>query len=324
MKIKVCGQLKREKELNMATPEIPKSSLEFGIFSFWLLLVFCSCKQAQSGVASEATDISISLSCFKEQVGVSEPNQVLPKLIPVTEVNYLDPIILKLTITNKSAKEISVLYPDLIYKTAILSFRDKASGQQIPDQRRWIGGRGSDYITIQPGRSYEALLYIEQLYPNGISSGTYEISIQYIPNYNRPILQTNSILLLVAPQSEDEKKHVANFIKLAEKWGSTEDKELFLKENPVGRFRNRIYLRIAGEQIQLKKYEDASKILDDIIFSKTSTTYQKGEAWYQKARLLRDHLGKLDEAIECLEKSPLRSAKNEVERWKKEKDSQKK
>jgi hypothetical protein len=129
--------------------------------------------------AREDPNISISLSCFKEQVASSEPNQILPKLIPVSETFFLDPFILKLTITNKSTKEISVLFPHLVYRTAILSFRDKATGEQVSDQVRWsLGAMDIGYVNIQKGKSYEALLYLEQIYPNGISPGDYVLSLR--------------------------------------------------------------------------------------------------------------------------------------------------
>ena len=89
-----------------------KKSLEHIIFSLCLFLICCSCKPAYCKLASEDPNISISLSCFKEQIGVSEPNQKQPKPISITEANYLDPLILKLTITNKSVKTISVLWPE--------------------------------------------------------------------------------------------------------------------------------------------------------------------------------------------------------------------
>jgi hypothetical protein len=302
---------------------IQKSSIRHGIISLQLFIVLNICTVSHCQLLTNDPNISISISCFKEQVGISEPNKILPKLTSVTEANFLDPIILKLTITNKSIKEISVLYPDLIHRTAILSFRDTTSGQQVPDQVRWIGGISSDYILIQPGKSYEALLYLEQLYPNGISSGSYEIKIQYNAGF-KSLLQTNSIFLSFVPQSGDEKQHVANFIKYAREGGDINDIEAFLRENPVGKFRNRIYLKLAREEIGSKKFEAADHILDTIISDKTSTTFQKGEALYVKARLLKDNMGRLNEAIECLEKSPLRSAKSEVEQWKKEKEFQQK
>jgi len=287
------------------------------IFSYGLLLILCSCKPAICQLSSEDPNISISLSCFKEQVGISEPNQVLPKLILITDANFLDPIVLKLTITNKSTKEISVLYPDLIHRTAILSFRDTTSGQQVPNQVRWIGGISSDYILIQPGKSYEALLYLEQIYPNGISSGTYEISLQYTANYNKPMLQTNSISLKIASPSEVEKKLSTNYRRYQD---GLEIGEQFLKENSIGYFRGLVSIRMAREQIQVNNFEAASNIFETIVSDESSTTFQKGEALYLKARLLKDNMGKLDEAIECLEKSPLRSAYVEVEQWKKEKE----
>jgi len=171
-----------------------------------LFLIINICSVAHCQQTTNDSNIDISLSCFKEQVGISESNQVTPRLIPVTEVNSFDPIILKMTITNKSAKEISVLYPSIIHRNVILSFRNKVSGEQIPDQVSWIAGRSSDFITIQQGRNYEALLYLEQIYPNGIPSGSYEIKVKYTPDY-KTSLQTdsNSISLTIAPRSEDEK-----------------------------------------------------------------------------------------------------------------------
>jgi tetratricopeptide (TPR) repeat protein len=259
------------------------------------------------------TNINISLSCFKEQVGISEPNRVTPLLIPVTVANFLDPIILKLTITNKSAKEISVLYPDFIGRNVILSFRDKVTGEQVPDQISWLAGRSSDFITIQQGRNFEALLYLEQLYPNGIPTGAYEIKIKYTPDYKTSI-QTDSIYLTIAPQSENEKQYFANYIKFIQE--DTENLELFLQKNPVGQFREPLYQLIAQKQIRLKKYEDAISILDAVLSDKNATTYQKGQSLYIKARVLKDYMGNSKDAIQCLEKSPLRSGQVEAKKWK--------
>lgn len=301
---------------------IKNNLLRSPIFSLKFFLILNICTVAYCQLPPTDPNISILLSGFIEQVGVSEPNEISPRLVPIKEANSLDSIVLKLTINNKSTKEISVLYPDFFSRTAILSFRDKISGQQIPDQVRWsIGGRSSDYINIQQGKSYEALLYLEQLYPNGISSGAYEVSLQYAPDY-KTLLQSNSISLTFIPQSENEKKYILNYVKFVRE--GTNDIELFLKENPVGPFRNRIYLRIARDQIQSKKFESAENTLNDIISDKNVTTFQKGQSLYIKARLLKDNMGKLNEAIQCLEKSPLISGQNEAKKWKKEKDSQKK
>jgi tetratricopeptide (TPR) repeat protein len=77
-----------------------------------------------------------------------------------------------------------------------------------------------------------------------------------------------------------------------------------------------VYLEIARIQKSSKQYDAVLNTLDNIIADKNYTTFQISEAIYQKARLLRDKMNKLDEAIECLEKSPLRSAQNEVTQWK--------
>ena len=56
-------------------------------------------------------NLSVSLSCFKEQVVFADPNQERPVLVPVNEATSLDPVVLKLTISNLSKQDIPVLSP---------------------------------------------------------------------------------------------------------------------------------------------------------------------------------------------------------------------
>ena len=81
---------------------LKRRQVGFSRFCLWIFLILFVCESAQCDDAN----IIVSLSCFKEQVGVSEPNQGLPNLISINEANCLDPVILKLIITNKSTKDI--------------------------------------------------------------------------------------------------------------------------------------------------------------------------------------------------------------------------
>jgi tetratricopeptide (TPR) repeat protein len=284
---------------------LPKFCLQFLLILYFFKPAYC-----QAQVLDR--NIGISLSCFKEQVGYSEPNKITPKLIPVTDANFLDPIILKFTITNKTQKDISVLYSDFRSKIIKLKLIDISMGQQVQEQVRWDMG-SSDFVEIQQGKTFDVLLYIEQLYPDGISSGDYELKLEYAP-YGKAWLQTNSIFLSFKPQNKQQNE---NYLKFVRGFEMKEDIELFLKENPVGLYRSRIYERIASEQIRLKKYEDAIKTIDKIISGNTTTTYQKGKALELKAGILREYLGKQEEALKCIEKSPLRSSHLQAELWKK-------
>lgn len=275
---------------------------------FCIFLVLFIRGQAQCGDAN----ISVSLSCFREQIGVSDPNQGLPKLIPITEANSLDPVILKLIITNKSTKDISVLWPEFPGRTVVPNFRNKSDGKQIPPQVRWMrSGFSNDYITIPQSKNYEVLLYLEELYPTGILPGSYEMQIQYYSGY-KPWLQTNSISLTIAPQSEEEKKQLSDYIRVVRTGGA----ELFLKENPESRFRSDVYIAIALNQEHLKNFDAASKAYDLIISDKKASTFQRNQAYWRKGHLLKK-TGKLEEAIKCMEKAKfIRSAYRDAMKWK--------
>ncbi len=291
---------------------------KFIFIFFSMLILYQSCIWAEN-----EGDIKVSLSCLKEQTDVNEQSK--SQYVSFSEARPFDPLILKLIIANDSTTKKSVLWPEFPAGTLTMNLHNQSNGKHVTPQVKWSISLSSDYIDIQTGKNIEVLLYLEEPFPLGIPSGKYNLSLQYTPDYQN-WFQTNTVSFIISPQSEEEKKQLEDYIKVMQTGGyeyTLKYGEEFLSKYPTSRFRSDVYLEMAREYTNTyKKYETARNMLDMAISDKSSTTYNKGIALYKKARLLKDKMGKNDEAIDCLEKSQLRWAKKEVEQWKKEKDSQ--
>ena len=116
-------------------------SMRYFLASLFVLSVFTKANGA-------VPNLSVSLSCFKEQVVLADPNQKRPVLVPVNEVTSLDPVVLKLTISNLSKQDIRVLSPEFLPKTLLPYFRRIADGKVIPPQVECSAMLIQDYINM--------------------------------------------------------------------------------------------------------------------------------------------------------------------------------
>lgn len=300
-----------------------KSKREFG-GSMRCLLVPLFVLSVFTKVNGAVPNLHVSLSCFKEQVVPTDPNQKRTVLVSVNEAKPFDPIVLKLTISNLANQNILVLSPEFPSKTLSPFFRRTADGKLVPPQVKWSAGLINDYINILPGKTYEVLLYLEELFPFGIPLGAYDVRLKYTPDY-KTWVETNGIPLNVAPMGEEEKKEFEEVeaILVAGFAYKPEGVKRFLAKHPNSRHRTLLRLEAARSLIALKEFDSASSVLNTIIADQTANSFKKNRAYWQKGHLLKK-MGKLEEAIECMEKSKFRHAYRDAMKWKKEKERSKK
>ncbi len=233
-------------DLKMCDPKKLKSRRKF-VGSMRCLLVLLFVPSFFTKANGAVPNLSFSLSCFKEQVVLADPNQKRPVLVPVNEVKPFDPVVLKLTITNPSNQDVWALSPEFFPKTVLLSLRRTADGKLIPPQAEWLTIPIGDYITISPGKPYEVLLYLEELFPYGIPPGACDVRLQYTPDY-KTWVETNSISLKIAPMSEEEKKELEEVEAILaggfayKPEAKAEAVKLFLAKSPDSRHRNLLRL----------------------------------------------------------------------------------
>jgi len=287
---------------------------------FVLLLVLSVVVQTSGAVPN----LTVSLSSFKEQVTLADPNQERPVLLAAKQGVSFDPLILRLGINNPSGRELSVLWPEFPARTLVPLFQKTSDGKIIPPQVKWSAGLIEDSIRIPPGGTYEVLLYLEELFPLGIPPGTYNIRLKYTPDY-KTWVQTNSVFLQITPISNEHKKQFEEVIAILQ--GGIEYKakraNRFLARVPNSPFCNILRLEAARSQMVLRNFESASNTLDLVIGDQKSTTFQKNQAYWRKGHLLKK-AGKLEEAIKCIEKSQLRTAYRDAMQWKTEREFSKK
>lgn len=283
-------------------------------WAFAIFLVLITQRQTKADVAN----LGVSLSCFKEQIVLADPNQERPVLVPVNETTSFDPVVLKLTISNLSKQDIPVLSPEFPPRTLLPFFQRKTDGKLVPPQVKWSASLIHDYINIPPGKTYEVLLYLEELFPLGIPPGAYDVRLKYTPDY-KTWIQTNSILLEITPISNEDKKQFEEVLAILQggiEWKAKRANRFFARV-PNSRFTNMIRLEVAPSQMALRNFESAHNTLNLVIADQNATTFQKNQAYWRKGHLLKK-TGKLEEAIKCMEKAQFRVAYRQAVKWKKE------
>jgi len=274
---------------------------------------------ASTQIRAEQKRLSVSLSCFKEQIAERDPNQEAPVLIPTRQVVRFDPVVFKLVITNNSEKDISVLSSEFIPRTVIPIFKRAVDGKLQPPQVKWLASHISDYVNIAPGKSCEALLHLEEIFPLGLPEGAYQIRFNYTPDYITWI-RTNTVNLEVTPLTETGEKQFKEVLKILQAGvgvSKSEEAELFLKSHPDSRFANMLRLELANNQMAQKNFPAAISTLELIMVDEQAKNFERNKTRWLKAHILKK-IGKLDDAIQCMEKVQFRYAKREVIKWKKE------